>query len=289
MNNAHLQIFSAVVETGSFTKAGKKLNITQSGISHAIASLEKELGVSLLIRERGKVSLTEIGERVLKHVKEIQYHLDSIRDETQSLSAVESGKIRIGSFPSALSRLLPRILASFQKKFPNVDIVLFEGTDSEILEWITDRVIDIGFTTLPQKDLETIPISKDRLLVVVPPDHKLIKKKHIRLQEIMQEPFILSKGGCEPIIRGIWEHNQVTPHIAFEVRDMSTILSMVQEGLGWTIVPEEALPIEGKQIRSVPLDPPTWRQIGLAMKSTDHLSHAVQAFINVAKELYTEK
>lgn len=286
MNITQLQILSAVVDTGSFTKAGDKLEITQSGISHAISSLEQELGVSLLVRERSGISLTESGERVLRHVRDILHRLDCIRDETESLSKLEKGKVRIGSFPSASSRIFPKILASFQRKYPKIEVILFEGTDQEILEWIGNRVVDVGFTTLPQVGLSTIPINKDRLFVVLTENHALGEEDQIKIQNVIKEPFILSKGGCEPIIQEVFKNHKVSPDVKYEVKDMTTILAMVQEGIGWTIVPEKALPNQLSCITAIPLYPPVWRQVGLAIQSKDKCSHAVQAFIKEAEEVY---
>jgi len=283
MNLIHLQIFSTILETGSFTKAGEKLGITQSGVTHAVASLEQELGVSLLFRERGKVTLTESGERVLRHVKEIQYHVDSIRDESLALSTLESGKIRIGSFPSASSRLLPKMLAAFQRKYPKIEVVLFEGRDQEILGWMEQRIIDIGFTTLPQNELDTIAISEDRMMVVTALQHRLAKQEYIQLDDTVHEPFILSKGVCGPIIEKLYQQQKIPLSAAFEVNDMTTIFSMVQEVMGWTIVPEEALPETRSSICAIPLNPITWRRIGLAMKSKKQCNHATLVFIKVAE------
>lgn len=289
MNITQLKVFATVVDTGSFTRAGDQLGITQSGVSHAISSYEQELGVSLLIRERGGISLTESGERVLKHVREILYRLDCIQDETESLSNLETGKVRIGSFPSASSRILPKILSSFQRKFPKIEVVLFEGTDQEILEWIMNRVVDVGFTTLPQVGLETIQIGKDRLFVILSEQHPLGQEEQIMIQNLIKEPFILSKGGCEPILQGIFKTKNVFPQVKYEVRDMETILAMVQEKIGWTIVPKMALPAQLNGINAIPLQPPVWRKVGLAVYSMDQCSHAVQAFIREAEELSLSK
>jgi len=134
--------------------------------------------------------------------------------------------------------------------------------------------------------LETIFISKDQLMVIVAKDHRIAEEERVHLPKIAQEPFILSKGGCEQLILDVCHENQIDLTIAFEVRDMSTILSMVKEGIGWTIVPEESLPIDRMHIQAIPIHPPTWRQIGLSIKSKEISSHAVLAFIDVAKELY---
>ncbi|SHN18337.1 LysR family transcriptional regulator [Gracilibacillus kekensis] len=286
MNITHLQILCAVIETGTFTRAGEKLNITQSGISHGVSALEQELGVSLLVRDRSGIYLTESGEKVLKHAKEILNHIDGIKEETKLLSNLESGKIRIGSFPSASSSFLPKLLASFQRKYPKIEIVLFEGTDQEIIEWINNRIVDVGFTTLPQDNLDTFPIGKDRFFIILSDKHPLKNKQELSIQSVIKEPFILSKGGCEPLITKVFKDRKVSPIIKYEVKDMATILAMVKEEIGWTLVPEKVLPNEIIEYHAIPLDPPFWRQLGLAVISLSKCSNAVRTFIKESQVLY---
>jgi len=119
MSIVRLEIFSKVIELGSFTKAAKRLNMTQSAVSHAISSLETEWGVSLLIRDRRKgISLTEIGKNTLPHIREVLNRMESINQEIALAKSIETGTIRIGTFASASSCLLPKLLVKFQKKTP---------------------------------------------------------------------------------------------------------------------------------------------------------------------------
>lgn len=122
MSIVRLEIFSKVIELGSFTKAAKRLNMTQSAVSHAISSLETEWGVSLLIRDRRKgISLTEIGKNTLPHIREVLNRMESINQEIALAKSIETGTIRIGTFASASSCLLPKLLVKFQKKHPNIE------------------------------------------------------------------------------------------------------------------------------------------------------------------------
>lgn len=148
-----------------------------------------------------------------------------------------TGRLRIGSVPSAAMRLLPRLLHSFQRRHPGIELVLLEGTDQEVREWVLSHIVDVGFAGIPLKGLYTQLVAKDELLLVVPHAHQLALHKTVSLKQIAVEPFLISKGGCEPFIRQLFRTAQVTPHVTLEVREMTTLLSLVQEGLGVTIVP----------------------------------------------------
>ncbi|MBT2700351.1 LysR family transcriptional regulator [Bacillus sp. ISL-40] len=289
MNLSHIRILVAVVETGSFTKAAEMLDITQSGVSHAISSLESELEIPLLVRERNGITLTESGERILGHCREILYRVNRISEEAQKFSNMEKGKIRIGSFPSAASRLFPKILASFHRKHPNVEIVLFEGTDEEVLEWLHSLSIDIAFTTSQEDGFEVIPVSRDQYYAVLPPEHHLFESNFLDVSNVKNEPFIMPKGGCQPLIIETFAKIGISPNIKYQVRDMGTVLSMVQEGLGWTIVPEKVLPNELTGVSPIPLYPSVWRNIGLAVLSLKESPDIVKSFIEEAKKVFQVK
>lgn len=286
MNISQLQILAAIVDTGSFTQAGTLLDRTQSGISHSLSALEKELGASLLIREQGKVILTESGEHVLAHAREIIYHFDCILNEAETLVNLESGKIRLGCFPSASRQVLPKILAAFQKKHPKIEAVLFEGTDQEVLEWLDSHVVDIAFAALPQPIFETVPLCADQWLAVLPANHRFSGCSQIRIQDVAHEPFIMSKGGCEAMILQLFKEQGCKPEVNYSIEDMTTLIAMVKEEIGWTIVPEKALPEQLKGVVTIPLVPIVHRRIGLAVPSIKTASPAVQAFIREAEKIY---
>jgi DNA-binding transcriptional LysR family regulator len=189
------------------------------------------------------------------------------------------------SFPSATSRLLPKILASFQRKHPNVEIVLFEGTDEEVLEWLHSLTIDIAFTSSQKDGFEVIPVSRDQYYAVIP-EHYLFESKFLDVSKVKNEPFIMPKGGCEPLIINTFEKMGISPYIKYEVRDMGTVFLMVQEKLGWTIVPEKVLPNSLTGVSPIPLYPPVWRDIGLAVHSLKESPDIVKSFIEEAKRVF---
>ncbi len=136
MSLVKFDIFNKVVELGSLTKAGEELSLSQSAVSHAIASLESEWGFSILNRGRAGITLTSNGERVLRYVREILKWNNEMVQEIADINGLEIGTIRIGTFSSVSVQWLPEILKEFSNHYPSIDIELFEGDYDEIEEWI---------------------------------------------------------------------------------------------------------------------------------------------------------
>lgn len=210
---SQIQAFATVAQTKSFTLAGKQLGMTQSAVSHAISALEKELQVSLLERSREGMFLTAIGERVLIQAQQILSCVEQIRQETSASIGLETGRIRIGSFPSVSSRFLPGLLRQFRRRHPGIEVVLFEGTDDEVREWLYSQAVDVGVVVLPMDELEVLAIVQDEILAVVAINHPLAKEEDIHVRDFSDEPFIMSKLGCEPMIMSLFKEAKVIPKI----------------------------------------------------------------------------
>lgn len=286
MTLVQLQVFVAVVEQGSFTKASSALSMTQSAVSHIIQSLENELETRLLIRNRSGVKLTESGERVLFHARHILTHSQSILQELQDLKGIGPATVRIGSFPSVSAHLLPALISDFQARFPAVTLLHLDGTNQEVRHWIYSGAVHAGFVSLPDDEFETTPLLEDEMLLLVPKQHPLAKQSSISVEMLRHESFIMTKGGCEAFILKLLA--PVPPDIRYEVKETATILKMVEQGLGITILPRLALPVELKGISVLSLEPRRFRQLGLAV-NTPHIPAAVRQFILFANEWFKNR
>ncbi|MFD0589269.1 LysR family transcriptional regulator [Paenibacillus sp. GCM10027627] len=287
MTITQLLVFSKVIETGSFTKAGEMLNMTQSAVSHAIAGLESELGVPLIIRDKKRgLILSNLGMRILKPTKEVLNNLYIIKQEAAAEKGLEAGTIRVGSFPSTTARLLPKMIGTFKKLYPQIEVVLFEGTDYEVSEWVRNGIIDMGFIAKLNWDESIIPITRDKMVAVLSKYHPFSNYQAIPVEMLADSPFIMPTGGCELIIREIFESSGFSLNIQFQVRELTTILNMVKEGLGVTVIPEFALPDSLPAVVVRELEPAIWRHIGLRCPSTDESSPAAQRFISIGQSLF---
>ncbi|MDM5322042.1 LysR family transcriptional regulator [Bacillus altitudinis] len=278
------KVFLTVVECGSFTKAGEKLGLTQSGVSHNIAKLESELGVVLLRRNRNGLSLTDAGERVMPHIRQIIHHASLLEQEAALIQGMEVGSIKIGTFSSFSSKMLPQLIHLFTKRYPNIQVELYEGGYEEIEEWIASGTVDVGFLTQPSREFETVPLFQDELVVLMQENHRFHTKKVIEVDSLQDESFIMPKAGCDLLIKKLLKERGVKPQVLFEIGDNNTLISMVQEGLGVTIIPTLILPPQMFHTKVIPLETSVYREINLAFKSFKAASPSAKRWIEVVKD-----
>ena len=279
----NIQKYMALVKTiecGSLTKAAEALNYTQSGISRMIKDLETEWGVSLLERGRAGVSLTSDGLKLLPQLKRICNEHEILMTQIDDLHDMQSGMIRIGTFSSVATHWLPNMIKVFQRNFPKIDFELLLGDYTEIENWILEGRVDFGFLRLPAKaDLETIFLEQDRLMVVLPQNHPLADCDKFPIHELVNSPFMLLEKGAKAEISEIFEKHHISPQIHFITWDDYAIMSMVENGLGISILPELILQRIPYRIITKELEVPAFRDIGIAMREEKSLSLASKRFL----------
>ncbi|HTE64129.1 MAG TPA: LysR family transcriptional regulator [Solirubrobacteraceae bacterium] len=283
MTEAQLRVLVAVADAGGFSPAATRLSMSQPGVSRAVAALEAELGTALLIRRNGRTAPTPAGERVLLHAREVLARTEAIRQEAAGGGGDCSGRVRLGSFASVTAQLLPGLLATLRVRHPGVEVALFEGHDEEVIRWVRERAIDVGVVSRAAPDLHLRPLAADQLVAALPADHPLAVRPHATLEELAAEPFVLSRGGCERLILDTFSAAGHAPRVAFEVQEVSTILAMVAEGLGVSIVPELSALAVPPRVALRPLAPPVERRLALAVPSLADAPPAVRALLDVAE------
>lgn len=280
MNIQKYLAFVKTVEYGSFTKAAERLHYSQSGISRMINDLEKEWKISLLERSRSGVRLTSDGLALLPYAKSVCAEYEKLQAQVDEINGLQSGIIRIGTFSSVATHLLPNIIKRFQADYPNIDYELLLGDYTEIESWILEGRVDCGFLRLPaHPDLETYFLEQDKLLVVLPENHALADSGRFPVKALADYPFMLLEKGAKAEISEIFERCNVIPKIHFTTWDDYAIMSMVESGLGISILPQLILQRVPYKIITKELDVPAYRNIGLALRSKKNSSLAVKRFL----------
>jgi DNA-binding transcriptional LysR family regulator len=279
INVGQLRAFLAVLDEGGFTAAAHKLGLTQSGVSQAVAALEESLGVVLLLRTRGRVAPTAPGAAIQADARAALDAIDRVRNRAQTMTGLQTGRVRVGSVPSAAGRLLPPIVKNFGARYPGIEVVLIEGSDHEVRDWIVGGTVDIGLTAELPRDYDAIPVAEDDLLAIMPKRHKLAQMEKVSPADLADESFVMPNGGAEADIRAMFARQALVPRIAFSVRDPAALLAMVREGVGVSIVPELSVPSGERRLAAIPLDPPARRRL-CAVTSRDGLSPAANAFLD---------
>ena len=283
MTFTQLEIFSVLAKVGSFSRAAAALGITQSGVSHAFKQLETELGVSLLIRESGTPVLTDIGARLLVRANDILQQKEALQQEAGLEQGIARGTLRIASFGATSSlRLLPSLLARFQKAHPLVEVHIDEVVDGVVVQHLLERRVELGFVVLPDERFDTLPLVVDELVAVLPASHPLASKPSIKAQDLHDQPFIRTSAGSGPHIDQFLAAQGAIPKTLFRFEQLSSMMGFVLAGNAVAIAARLALPEPPAGVVYRSLQPRRPREIALAALRFDKLSPAAKAFVEVA-------
>lgn len=285
MNGNRYEIFLKVVELGNITRAAEALNYTQSGVSHAIAALEKETGFALFRRSSNGVTLTDNGKQILERVQGLVNQQRSLAQTIANINHIVAGTIRVGTFTSVSAQWLPGIIRSFQKRYPMVDFELLDGNYDDITEWITQGKIDCGFLTAPAPEsLSFLPLKQDPLLVLMEPGHPLTGRETLTLEDIIQESFIMPMKGSDNDIRAVLRDTPIPPRVKYTLNDDISVMAMVANGFGISIMPELIIRNVTFPMAARPLTPPRYRHIGMVSLPVSAVSIVTRAFLRFLGE-----
>lgn len=269
-----------IVELGSFSKAAEAMGYSQSAISQMISSLEEELSIKLVNRFRTGAELTLEGKELYPQIEKLIFQYDSVQEKTKEIKGLETGVIRMGTLASISAHWLPKLLKEFQEQYPGVEFVIHQGDYTSIYEWIKTGAIDFGFVNPKAvSGIETTVLKEGAMLAVLPEEHPLAQNDVIPLAALASEPFILLEEGhyYEPLeaFRSIG----VSPDIKYTIHDDYAIMTMVEAGLGVSILAELVLHRTNYKIKICATEPEISRTIAIGYKDKSGLPIACKRFI----------
>lgn len=283
MNLSHWRLLVAVADAGNFSLGAERAGITQSGASQAVAQLEATLGFQVFTRGQRRVSVTALGEQVVGHARAMVAQLDAIRMLAEDSRGLSGGRIRLASFPSVISAMLPKLLRDFQRRHPGIELVAIEGTDEEVEEWLAAGTVDLGVVLNPGPGRAALQLGRDAWVAVLPVHHPLGRRASglgLSLSELAAQPFILATGGCRVNGRSLVEQAGLElSEVRVTVRDWASACVLVREGLGVALVPESALPEDRRGLRLMSLAPEIHREFGLVCAKHAEAARPVQALL----------
>ncbi|MBT9529061.1 MAG: LysR family transcriptional regulator [Pseudomonas sp.] len=288
MTLTQLEIFVSVAERRGFTLAAAQLKISQSAVSHAIRALEQEWGVEILRRHQGQIELTDIGARLLQRVQPMLGLAAAIRQDASDALGMKLGTLRIGSFgPTSSQRLLPRILKDYRRLYPGIEIHVSEGPDRQVMEWLLDRKVDVGFVTLPETQFDTWPLIEDQMVALLPITHFLASSESVTLGDLCFDPFVLTEAGSSELVSQLFAAYKLQPRVRYRTSQLMSTLAAVSRGDGVTVVAESSLPEVGDALYVVKaLNPAVKRQVGIAVLDRSQVTAAAQAFLGLAEKIF---
>jgi LysR family hydrogen peroxide-inducible transcriptional activator len=240
-----LRYVCAIAETGSFSRAAERCQIAQPSLSQQILKLEEDLGVRLFDRLGRSVRLTEAGRAFLPHARSILGQMDSARSSVADKSADVRGSVCVGVIPTIAPYLMPRYTAAFAKKYAEAKLRIVEETTPVLVASLRDLSVDIAILALPlrHKDLEVFPLRTEPLFAVLPKEHPRANNESLALKDLRGETFVMLRDGhCfRDLSIAACTHARVTPRIAFESGQFSSLFGMVAAGVGISLAPEMAV------------------------------------------------
>ena len=292
MDLRQLEMFQAVVETGSFTKAGQRLHVSQSAISRQINLLEEELGVQVLMRSNKRVFLTEAGKTLLKHCYRIFRDIEEAVLAVSQNEMVGRGTLRVGGGMSVCSFLLPQILKEYKTLYPNIALTVTTGTSEPTILKIRNNEVDVGVLTLPveSQDLEVTSVFREEMVVVTSQNHPLSKKTEVTPEEIASMPLILFEQGSNTrkIIDQFFGKHDISPQIIMEMENVEIIKPLVDIGLGITIIPYQPIvrEVEAGTLHFLRIAGyPLYRELGLVILKMSYQPIPLQRMIKLFTEM----
>lgn len=267
----HLRVLRAVAGTGSFSAAARELGCTQPAVSQQMKALEQSAGTPLLIRTGREMRLTQAGEALVRHAAGILAGLTAAEEEVAAIAGLRAGRVRLVSFPSGSSTLVPTALAAMRAAHPGTRISLVEAEPPRSVEMLREGDCDLALafryggaagSTAEWEDLVVRPLLTDRLVGLVPDGHRLAGAGRVGMAELADEPWIAGCPRCRRHLVDVCEGVGFTPRIDFATDDYPAVVGLVGAGLGVAVLPELAVEsVRAKGVSTLVVEPAVEREV----------------------------
>ncbi len=295
INFRQLEVFRAVAETNSFTRASHSLFISQSTVSQHIRELEDSLGVKLFLRNRRTVSLALAGESLLEHSRNIFRMLEQAELSVKTFKDPYHGRLTFGCASTTLLYHLPPILIEYSNKYPNVELNIMGGSILDVAAQIWAGELDLALVVLPLSAhaLQKQVLMEESFVGAVPRSNPIARKPHLTISDIAGERFILHRKSqnTRKLVEQYLFKQRISPNVAMELDETEMIKTMVARGSGVSILPQSAFLDERSnadiRIFRIPRKD-LHRSLALVYPRTRTVRPAVAALIALLQKSYGE-
>lgn len=272
------QVFKTVADQGSFRKAADIMGLTPSAISHAISSMENELGFSVLNRSKNGVTLTNYGEHLLPYINVVLNSDESLQQAIAEFNGLKQGKVKVGCFSSICTNWMPDIMHSFQEEYPGITIEVFQGTYDDVTYWLKNGVVDLGFLSVSSAgDIPIEPLYKDPLLCIMPKGTKRTgDPEYIEIDEMRHHQFVTQRECTDADIQNYLKKNSLDVQSNYHVVDDLSTIAMVANGFGICLMPEMVMNDIPYDVDTYQVRPDAYRIIGIAAMNPEFMAPAVR-------------
>lgn len=295
MNLNHLNYFRVLAKLEHYTQAADKLSITQPSLSHAMSSLEKDLGTYLFEKQGRNIKLTKYGKIYFEYVDRALSELEKGERKLRELTNISSGTIELGYIYTLGPTFVPALIKSFVSigENKNIKFSFGQGTTKSLIEDLKNEKFDIVLCSYVEneEDVEFIPIEREELVVIVANEHPLAKKDTIDLRDLDNYSFIgfSEKSGIRPLINSLFEQVNIKPNIICEVEEDNAVIGLVEINYGIAVVPKISS-LKNYNVKVLPIvNPAHERFIYLVTLKNRYLAPSVKAFKNYIIENSKDK
>ena len=279
MESARCKAFIKSAELGSFSRAGEALSYSPSGVSQLVTALEAEFGFPLLHRTKKGVTLTEAGEKLLPAVRTFIQQEERMFQLAAEVKGLDVGQITIASYYSISNHWLPKVISAFEKDHPHIRIRLMEGIRKDVIGALRDASADIGFMSSGGGlGFDWLPLAEDPMLAVLPRAHPAAARESFPVEDFSKESFIMPAFGHDDDVTALFERFRIEPNIKFSTLESFAAMSMVESGLGISVMNRLITVNWQCDVALLPLDPPQSITLGMALPSLAQAAPAVRKF-----------
>ena len=284
MNVSKYKVLLTAVDTGSFSSAARELGYTQSGLTHMMNALEEELGISILQRGYYGIKLTQAGERILPYIRSLVMSEDALINEIELVKSYGDNIIRIGAFSSMAGTWLPYIVERFNTEFPDVTVNIQTGTVTELYGGLDEDRFDICFGTKNDKyDFKWTVLGKDPFYAILPPDYP-ITGDEFPIERFNGTKFLMPGLGFDDDIGAVFNEYGVKPFVTPTYVDDPAIVSMVEHGIGISMLSKLTLRNDHDRVKVLPIVPSVNRTLSVAVKHDKVQKLPLKRLIAITKE-----
>jgi len=292
MDVRQLEMFRAVVEEGTFTRAAERLHVSQSAISRQLQLLEHELKTLLLHRTARGVTLTPDGEVLLSMAKRIDGEIQDAVSQISGARELQHGLVSLGGGMTVALNIFPKLLKKFRSLYKNVDLRITTGEADVLLRLLRTRQVDLALLTLPivAADLEVRTVLKEEMVVITAANHALSRERTIDAKKLARYPFVLFESGSNTrkVLDDFFREEEIPVKVVMQTENVEIIKAMVANGLGITILPFPAVAAELRhgrfawaRVRARSL----YRETGWVYLKSEYLPRAVTEVLRVFDEM----
>jgi DNA-binding transcriptional LysR family regulator len=293
MDLRQLRYLVALAEEQHFTRAAAREHIAQPALSQQISRLEREVGLPLVERTTRKVAITDAGRALVARARRILAELEAASSELQALRGVHTGRVKVGTIHTMGPIDVSLALAIFHERHPGVDLTVREQSSDELAEMLRYDQIDLAFLSVTEpiesRGLGLHQLISEELVVILPPDHRLARRRRVRMAELKEEQFIAFRQGAR--LRELLElaggQAGFEPQVGFESNESERIRRLVARRMGVAVLPRSDAAVAGSGVAVVTLtEPSLTRDITLAWRQGRRHSPAAAEFLELARELF---